>query len=162
MDRFQMPAAPDELAGKPLEEFRVGRGIGLGAEVARRRDQPGAEVLLPDPVDDHAGGEASRSSLGIGDPAGQARAASFAGRLQLPLSPPPCPLRGSGENLEKPRRCDPLVLADIAAAEEPGFGVGVGIAAAIGVMGDRRQMVAGDEGRELLRGWARPLDRADE
>ena len=138
----------------------MGGGIGLGAEVAWGRHQAGAKILLPDPVDDDAGREASRSRIGIGDPVGQGRAAPRAGSL-LPRSLAPRFFRRSGEDLEKPRRGDPLALADVAAAQKPGLGIGVRIAAAIGMMGDRREMVAGNERRDGLRLRPRPLQCAD-
>ena len=161
MDRLQAPAATDKLTGEPLEELRVGGRIGLGAEIAWGRDQAGAEILLPDPVDDDAGREAARSGFGIGDPAGQGRAAPRADSL-LPRSLAPRFFRRSGEDLEKPRRGDPLALADVAATQKPGLGIGVRIAAAIGMMGDRREMVAGNQRRDGLRLRPRPLQGADE
>ena len=73
MHRLHRPAARDELAGKPVEQLRVRRGVALKAEIIRGADNPAAEVVLPQPVGHHAGSE---RVVGRGDPIGQHGAAS--------------------------------------------------------------------------------------
>ena len=46
-----------EFGGEPVEEFRVGGGFALGAEVVGLGAEAGAEELTPEPVHDDAGGE---------------------------------------------------------------------------------------------------------
>ena len=45
--RLDVPAASHELDGQPVEQFRVGRGVALRAEVLLGLDQPDAEQLRP-------------------------------------------------------------------------------------------------------------------
>ena len=54
---FQTPAVPHQLPGQPIEQLRVGGALAFQAEIARARDDPLAEVMLPDPVHQHAGRE---------------------------------------------------------------------------------------------------------
>src|SRR5437762_2207269 len=77
MHRFDAPALTDELDGQPVEELGMRRPCAGGAEVARRRDEAAAEMIVPDPVHHHARGE---RILGTRDPIGQRGAA--AGRLR--------------------------------------------------------------------------------
>ncbi len=77
MERLELPAVGDQLGGQPVEQFGVGRLVPLGPEVARRPDDPPAEVVLPDPVGHDPGGQ---GVVGAGDPVGQDR--PTAGRLR--------------------------------------------------------------------------------
>ena len=43
-----------EFAREPVEQFRVRRPLAAKAEVARGRDDALAEMMLPEPIDDHA------------------------------------------------------------------------------------------------------------
>ena len=45
----------DEPGGEPVEQFGMTRRFAAEAEVGRGRDDPPAEVVLPDPVDHHPG-----------------------------------------------------------------------------------------------------------
>ena len=51
MQPLQRPAAAHVVVGQPVEQFGVRRTAAEGAEVGRRRDEPSAEVVQPDPVD---------------------------------------------------------------------------------------------------------------
>ena len=55
MERLEPPAPRHELMGEPLEQFRMRRPLAADAEVADGADQAFAEVVLPDPIDHHAG-----------------------------------------------------------------------------------------------------------
>ena len=68
MDRLEPPALADQLAGQEVEEFGVGGSLALGAEVAGSGDQPSAEVVLPEPVDDHPSEQVAGSSVEVGEP----------------------------------------------------------------------------------------------
>ena len=57
---LQAPAVLDEPVGQPVEQLGMGRRLAHRAEVARGSHQADAEVVLPDPVDDHA----SRQGVG--------------------------------------------------------------------------------------------------
>jgi hypothetical protein len=66
---FGFVAEPD---GEPVEEFGVGRERTHAAEVVRGIDEAGAEVVVPDAIDDGAPGE----DVGVGgDPGGEGGAA---------------------------------------------------------------------------------------
>ena len=66
------PAVVDEPGGQVIQQLGVGGLFPGGAEVVRRGDEAGAEVVLPDAVDEDAGGE---GIAGTGDGAGQTEAA---------------------------------------------------------------------------------------
>jgi hypothetical protein len=51
------PAAGDEVARQPVEQFRVRGRLAGGAEVVGRGDQAGAEEFAPDVIDGDAGGQ---------------------------------------------------------------------------------------------------------
>ena len=53
MHRLEAEASRDDLAGEPVEQFGVRRLPAVEAEVARRLDEPGAEVCLPKTVHHH-------------------------------------------------------------------------------------------------------------
>ena len=57
MQLFEAPAVRDEAAREPVEQLGMRRRLAELAEVARRADEPAPEMVLPDAVDDHAGGE---------------------------------------------------------------------------------------------------------
>jgi hypothetical protein len=54
MQRLLAPASCHDFRGEPVEQLRVGRGLAARAEVAGRRHDSAAEVMLPEPVDDDA------------------------------------------------------------------------------------------------------------
>ena len=54
---FEAPAGLAKLDGQPVEQFWVGGRGALGAEVVFGFDEAASEVLLPDTVDEDAGGE---------------------------------------------------------------------------------------------------------
>ena len=57
VDVFEAPVFGEEFGGEPVEEFGVGGGGALHAEVVFGFDEAASEVLLPDAVDDDACGE---------------------------------------------------------------------------------------------------------
>ena len=65
------PAAFHELAGQPVEQFRMAWRRSLGAEVVVGLDEPASEVRLPDPVDGHPG---RQRIAPVHQPAGQVHA----------------------------------------------------------------------------------------
>ena len=75
--RLQAPAARDELGRQPVEQLRVRGFVAHRAEVAGGADEAPAEVVLPEPVDHHAG---RQRMVGPDQPIGQRRAP--AGRLR--------------------------------------------------------------------------------
>ena len=56
VDVLHAPVVFHELDGEPIEELRMGWAGTLVAEVLGSFEQSGAEVGLPDPVDESAGG----------------------------------------------------------------------------------------------------------
>ena len=77
----------DQLTGQPVEELGMTRSTTVDAEVARRVHEARAEVVVPEPIHDHAGRERVRRR---GDPGGN--------------RPAPVALRGVGR--EPPRRAE--------------------------------------------------------
>ena len=57
MERLEPPAPRHELVGEPLQELRMRGPLPADAEVADRAHQALPEVVLPDPIDHHAGQE---------------------------------------------------------------------------------------------------------
>ncbi len=53
MERLEPPAVFHERCGQPVEQLRVAGTVSLGAEVVHRLHQSQAEVLGPDPIDEH-------------------------------------------------------------------------------------------------------------
>src|SRR5262249_47797833 len=72
------PATSDELAGKPIQQLRMRWRSALSPEVVFGFHQPHAEILLPEAIHGHAGGERVG---GIDDPPSQVQAIQ-AHRLQ--------------------------------------------------------------------------------
>ena len=54
---FYVPAGAHELAGEPVEQLGMRRGIALRAEIAGRADEAGTKELLPKTIGDDARGE---------------------------------------------------------------------------------------------------------
>ena len=54
---LHVPPRVDELAGQPVEQFRMHRRFPLAAEIVEHPRQPRAEELLPEPVHHHPRGE---------------------------------------------------------------------------------------------------------
>ena len=52
---FEAPAGVHELAGQPIEQFRMAGRFALHAEILARADDARAEVRLPDAIHHHAG-----------------------------------------------------------------------------------------------------------
>ena len=52
--RLHRPSRLDKPAGQPIEQLRMQRPLAHAPEVVRRRHQPFAEMMLPDPVHHHA------------------------------------------------------------------------------------------------------------
>ena len=57
VDLLDAPAAVHELDRQPVEQLRMRRLLAHLAEVVERRDDAAAEVMLPEPIDDHARGQ---------------------------------------------------------------------------------------------------------
>ena len=89
----------DQFGGQPVEQLRVRRLAAVEAEVAGRLDQPGAEVSLPEPVDDHPGEQriarVGRSSRPVVD---GARLRGVGGEAEVGVGP------GHGRQRPRPRR----------------------------------------------------------
>ena len=70
VDRLEPPAVLDERRRQPVEQFGMAGTVALGAEVVDRLHQPRAEVVLPEPVDDHPGRQRMRRARRASGPAG--------------------------------------------------------------------------------------------
>ena len=57
MEPFGAPAMSDEFAREPIEQFGVARRFSPQSEIARRSHKPGAEMVHPNSIDPHSGGE---------------------------------------------------------------------------------------------------------
>ncbi len=83
VQRLDRPAAVDESAGEVVEQLGVRWGEPSAAEVVLGGDEATAEVVLPDPVDHHAGGQRiGRPSQPIGQ--GEAAAPRVGGTRSPP------------------------------------------------------------------------------
>src|SRR6185436_14548940 len=71
---FDAPAPRDEFAREPVEQFRVCRRFGAGAELARRRNNAATEMMLPNPIHDYARG---KRVVGAGHPIREGGSAVF-------------------------------------------------------------------------------------
>ena len=76
---FQFPAVGDKSLREEVEELRVRRLAAHEAEVARGVDEAGAEVVMPQAIREHAGGD----GVVLGDPLGQGHAAFAFARVGL-------------------------------------------------------------------------------
>ena len=76
VELLEAPALRDEAPREPVEQFGVRGLVAELAEIVGRASDPAAEVILPDAVDDGAGGE---RVVGLGDPRSECGAA--AGRV---------------------------------------------------------------------------------
>ncbi len=72
MQMFETPAVLDQLGGQPVEQFGMRGAAAVEAEVVGRIDQAHAEVIMPQPIDDHP---REQRIVGMGDPRGQPLAA---------------------------------------------------------------------------------------
>ena len=72
MEFLELPVLGDELARQPVEQVRVRGALAVEAKVVRRADDAAAEMVVPDAVNQHAGGQ---RILGAGDPLGQLQTA---------------------------------------------------------------------------------------
>src|SRR5882724_13234462 len=70
MHGFDAPALRDEFTGEPIEKFGMRRPRAPRAEIARRGHETPTEMMLPDAVDQDAGGERVGRT---GQPVGQRR-----------------------------------------------------------------------------------------
>ncbi len=57
VDGLEAPLVFEELVGEPVEEFGVGGSVAAEAKVARCGNDAGAEVMMPEAVDDDSAGE---------------------------------------------------------------------------------------------------------
>ena len=73
VDRLDRPAAGDEPGGEPVEQLGMTRRLAAEPEVGRRGDDSPAEVVLPDPVDHHAGRQGIARAESASAPARAAR-----------------------------------------------------------------------------------------
>ena len=117
MDRLEPPPLADQLGGEIIEQFGVAGTLALGPEVAGGGDQPSAEVVLPEAVDDHPGQEVARAGVDVGQPVGQARPA--VGLLRGGRGRgPPSGLVGLAQDLEEAGGRFGLLLGEVASLEE--------------------------------------------
>ncbi len=68
MQRLEPPTRSHQLGGQPVEQLGMAGCLAHDAKIVRGRDEPFAEVELPDPVDDHP---RHQGVFGPGQPAGQ-------------------------------------------------------------------------------------------
>ena len=68
----RQPSRTSSSASQSSNSGWVGR-LALGAEVVGRGDDPPAEVVLPEPVDDHPRGQVPGAVVGVGQPVRQRR-----------------------------------------------------------------------------------------
>ena len=57
MQPFQTPPLLDKLTRQPVQKFGMGWRESLQAEIAGSTHQASAEMMVPDPVHHHPGGE---------------------------------------------------------------------------------------------------------
>jgi hypothetical protein len=123
MDRLEPPAAGRELVGEPLQQLRMRGPLAADAEVADGAHQALPEVVLPDPVDHHAGQERAGPLVQVGDPVRQGPTLAGAPvRADLPARGLPVVLRRprAGEHREE-ADLEPLLLrVEVPALQEPG------------------------------------------
>ena len=80
VDVLETPVVVDQLVGEPVEQIRVRGQASVDPEIAGGFDQAGSEVVLPEPVDNHAG---EQRVAWVSDPAGQRAAAGGVGSIGL-------------------------------------------------------------------------------
>ena len=68
-----------QFASQPIEQFRMTRRRPIASKIAGRVDDAGAEVELPQPVDDHAG---CKRIVPAGNPVRQGQSAFAFGRVE--------------------------------------------------------------------------------
>ena len=95
MEGLEPPSPAHQFPSQRVEQLGMARSAAIEPEIARRCHEPPAEVVLPDAVGDHAGGE------GIG-------------RISDPGSEPLPPLRFGG------LWCEPQIGIDRGDGGEPG------------------------------------------
>src|SRR5690606_22145970 len=71
---FLRPAIVHEAGGEMVEQFRMGRNFSSGTEVVDAADDPLAEQLLPDAVDDNA---SSQWITSVGQPVSELQATTL-------------------------------------------------------------------------------------
>ena len=71
MNGLELPAIPDQLAGKPVEQLGMRWKRTRAPEIIRSGDNARAEVMLPKTVHRHPRGECSGALVRIGDPVGE-------------------------------------------------------------------------------------------
>ena len=67
MDGLEAPLLFHEPVGQPFEEFWMRGLVSLRAEIVWCGDDAAAEVVVPEPVDDHAGGERAGAPVHVGE-----------------------------------------------------------------------------------------------
>src|SRR4051794_20456409 len=122
MDGLETPFALGQLASEPIEKLGMRRVIAHRAKVVAGCDDSNAEVMLPESIDDDAGGE---RMIGPGQPAGERGAAAADGRLSAILA---VDLVGA-EKLGKAGSDGFFRLAIVAGVKHVRFGRGTGAVA---------------------------------
>src|SRR5206468_12777097 len=79
MHGFEAPALRNEFAGEPIEKFGMRRSRAARAEIARRGHETPTEMMLPEAVDQDAGGERVGRT---GKPVGQRRSPARGSRFE--------------------------------------------------------------------------------
>ena len=92
MERLQRPAVPDQPLRQVIEQRGVAGAVAGLPEVARRADDPLAEMMLPQPVHDHSRRE---RIVGCGDGFGQFPSAAAIGERRR---------ISAGQHLQEPPR----------------------------------------------------------
>ena len=85
--RLQGPARLHEARGQEVEQFGVRRPVAPAAEIVGGADQSLAEVMLPDPIDHHAG---RQGMIGARQPVGQLPPAAPLGDPRRRVRPSGC------------------------------------------------------------------------
>ena len=91
VEGFDGPALADKLAGQPIQQFRVCGKASHAPEIGGGSDQPSTEMVMPNPVHQHPGGQWVG---GAGDPLRQGLPTTRRGQTLFPdrrIAPSGCP-----------------------------------------------------------------------
>src|SRR5437870_5063623 len=71
VDWLQASAVLDELVRQPLQQLGVSRRLAPAAEIARRRYNALAQVMLPEPINNNAGQQVAGAAMKVRQPFGE-------------------------------------------------------------------------------------------
>ncbi len=95
------------------------RRFAAGTEIVRRGDDAVSQMVLPEPIDDHAGDDLAGPVIGIGDPVRQGRAAERgAGTRRRRDGPVFFRVGRTHQDLQVTERGLALLLVDVAPLQE--------------------------------------------